>query len=534
MLSFVPIDDTNTNYLRDESRSAGFAEQICFPHGEDEVIDAVRAAARDGRKVTLQGARTGLTAAAVPYGGYIINLSLMKAMTSLRYDEAREAFVATVQPGMLLSQFNQMLERKDFPYSDWDDASRGAAARMKAGEWFFAPDPTETSATIGGMAACNASGAKTFFYGPTRCFILGLRMVLASGEVLDLRRGACLIRNRRFSAVTEQGTTIAAAVPDYDTPDVKCASGYYVREGMDLVDLIVGAEGTFGILTELTLLLTKRAPINCGVTVFMPNQDGAVDLVRALRGETLRADLPAFSHRVLAIEFFDRRALALLRNQQRDNPAFAQIQPIDERCDTAIYTEFAGQTEAELWAFLDALGTLVTALGGDEGDTWVAVGKLQMEKQRAFRHACPECVNMMIDQMRLKDPRITKLGTDMSVPSAHLGEIVDMYEADLTALGIPFAMFGHIGQNHLHVNVIPRDMEEYAAAKKLYLRWAARVSALGGAVSAEHGIGKLKVDYLAAMFTKEQIAQMRSLKRVFDPECQINCGNLFADEPAGE
>ena len=116
----------------------------------------------------------------------------------------------------------------------------------------------------------------------------------------------------------------------------------------------------------------------------------------------------------------------------------------------------------------------------------------------------------------------------MSVPAQYLDPALDMYEKDLTDAGLNFVIFGHIGQNHLHVNVIPRSMEEYDRAKALYMDWARTVSAWGGSVAAEHGIGKLKVPFLRAMYSDSQLEEMAALKAVFDPDGLLCAGNIFS------
>ena len=102
-----------------------------------------------------------------------------------------------------------------------------------------------------------------------------------------------------------------------------------------------------------------------------------------------------------------------------------------------------------------------------------------------------------------------------------------LYRSDLIAAGLEHVIFGHIGNNHVHVNILPRDMNEYAAGKALYRRWAEQVVAWGGSVSAEHGIGRLKKDLLAVMYGSEGIAAMRRLKALFDPSNRLNPGRLF-------
>ena len=138
--------------------------------------------------------------------------------------------------------------------------------------------------------------------------------------------------------------------------------------------------------------------------------------------------------------------------------------------------------------------------GGKEENNWIASTPQLMECMKLFRHAVPEAVNLIIDQRRRKDPKITKLGTDMAVPDDKLEEVMKMYKSDLVEHGFESVMFGHIGDNHIHVNILPRTMEEYYKGKELYAKWADKVLEVGGTVSAEHGIGKLKIDFLEMMY----------------------------------
>jgi len=102
-----------------------------------------------------------------------------------------------------------------------------------------------------------------------------------------------------------------------------------------------------------------------------------------------------------------------------------------------------------------------------------------------------------------------------------------MYNKGLAEAGLESVVFGHIGNNHVHVNILPRDMDEYARGKALYLQWASEIVKMGGSVSAEHGIGKLKVPFLEMMYTPEAIAEMRTTKHLFDPEARLERGVMF-------
>lgn len=141
---------------------------------------------------------------------------------------------------------------------------------------------------------------------------------------------------------------------------------------------------------------------------------------------------------------------------------------------------------------------------------------------------------MLIDERRRTDPTITKLGSDMSVPDDRLRDVVKLYRESLAAAGLESAAWGHIGNNHLHVNVLPRDAADYAAGKRLFQEWARAVTDMGGAVSAEHGVGKLKRDFLAVMYGPDHIREMAALKRQLDPYGQLGQGNMFAADMCEE
>ena len=294
---------------------------------------------------------------------------------------------------------------------------------------------------------------------------------------------------------------------------------------MDAVDLFIGSDGTLGIISELELVLAPLPQVTWGVNCFFENEGAAVSFVDAARGELPRA---------AAMEYFDAAALDILRTQREASVAFSALPKLEERFKFCVYVELEADSEAEALEELARLGQLLTAHGGSERDTWVARTDVDRECQRFFRHAVPESVNMLIDERRRTSPGITKLGSDMSVPDEHLADIVAHYRATLAEAGLESAAWGHIGNNHLHVNILPRDMDDYAAGKRLFVEWARTVTEMGGAVSAEHGVGKIKLDFLTIMYGEEHIRQMAALKRQLDPYAQLGRGNLFATEVVDE
>ncbi len=504
------------DYLRDESRRVGNAGAIAFPRDEDEVIACLRETAAD-EDVTVQGARTGITGGAVPDGGRILNLGRMDRILDLRPGAVLGEFRLTVQPGLTLKALREAVAHRlpdGVARPGADEALR--ALRVGAPVW-FPPDPTETSASLGGMLACNASGACSYAYGSTRRYVEALRVVLADGRRLALRRGRERAAGRAFAVQSVDGERLAGRLPEYRMPEVKNASGYFVADDMDLLDLFIGSEGTLGIVTEIELRLVPHPPSMWGLQTFLPSEAAALQFVEALRAG---ATAPA------AIEFFDQAALAMLRGRKASTPAFRDV-PEPPPAGVAVYLEFHGDNEDRVSERAATASAALAVAGGREEQAWLASTPAELERLKAFRHAVPEAVNLTIDERRRTTPGLTKLGTDMSVPDAKLAAVMALYRAGLAATGLESVVFGHIGNNHLHVNILPNSLDDYEKGKALYLEWAHNVIGWGGTVSAEHGIGKAKVALLRAMYGDAAVAQMRAVKAVFEPGARLNRGNLF-------
>jgi len=502
---FVP--GVPADYLGDESRKTGSADAIAFPQSVDETASLVRFAAVSGIKnITAQGSRTGIAAGAVPDGGAIINLSKMDRIAEGHANGDGNACLH-VQPGVTLAEL-----RRHMAVLTLDGDAR-------PGRWMFTPDPTETSASIGGMAACNASGACSFAYGPTRNQIESMTIVLADGDTLCLKRGQQQARGLNFSLQTERGRMIEGDLPSFQMPDVKNAAGYWIKPDMDLLDLFIGSEGTLGIIADLELRLRPKPPRMLGVLCYFSDESDALRFIAKLR----EAAPSAAPDLLTAIEYFDDGALTLIRENAQGMGLL--LPPPRSHWSFALYIEWALESGGEAPAGLT--DRLLTECGGHGTDTWVAADAPAMEKLRTFRHAVPEQVNAIIADRKRGCPDLTKLGTDLSVPNYRLPDVMRLYRRDLRDARLEHVIFGHIGNNHLHVNIMPRDMDEYSRGKELYRAWAGQVVDWGGSVSAEHGIGRLKKDLLALMYGPETVAGMRALKRLFDPADRLNAGCLF-------
>ena len=257
-------------YLEDASGFRGTAQRLIVPANESELAEALRDANATQTPVTIAGAGTGLTGARVPQGGWVISLEKFTRL------DVHTGY-AISGAGVLLSEVH--------------------AAAQRSGQ-FYPPDPTETSASIGGTIATNASGSRSFRYGATRRWLEGLRVVLADGSVREFARGEAIDFN--------PGTIPLPRV-------TKNTAGYLLRPGMDWIDLFAGSEGTLGVVTEARLKLLPAPKAILGGVVFFAGDDAAIDAVEVWR-ETA-------SPRML--EYLDGASLDLLRTRFNEIPPAA-------------------------------------------------------------------------------------------------------------------------------------------------------------------------------------------------------------------
>ncbi|MEZ5352929.1 MAG: FAD-binding oxidoreductase [Bryobacteraceae bacterium] len=450
--------------IEDASGFRGAASRFAAPASVDELAALVRDAAHEGAPVTIAGALTGVTGGAIPATDsapdWLISTERLRA---LRIQGAR----AVAGAGVSL------------------EAVHEAAAR--SGQ-FYAPDPTEWLASVGGSIATNASGSRSFRYGSTRRYVMALTAVMASGEV------------RRF----QRGDAIDFDVPAIPLPrTTKNTAGYALAPGMDWIDLIAGSEGTLAIVAEAELaLLAAPGELITGV-VFFPDEDGAAAAVDQWRGiSNLRM-----------LEFMDAASLDLIR------PRFGEAPPASA---AILYEqETAGADAAEE---IDGWIERIEQTGADPEVAWLAASARDRERFRRFRHALPEAVN---DTVRRNG--FMKLGSDYAVPIERNREMLAAYRARLDGeFRGRYAIFGHIGDAHVHVNILPGSTEEFERGKLAMVDLARTAVALGGTVSAEHGLGKRKRALLEIQYAPQHVEAMRAVKQRLDPDWRLGRGTLFA------
>jgi len=427
--------------ITDASGYAGQAEQVFTPRSEDEIAGILSQSFSQGIPVTIMGALTGLAGGAVPKGGWAISMAQFRKL---------DVFpgYARVGTGVLL---------------------RDVQAAATASGQFYAPDPTENTSSIGGNIGANASGSRSFRYGPTRRHVRALRVVHMDGRVKEYRRGE----------------KIDFEVPRISLPHTrKLSAGYRLEPGMDFVDLFIGSEGTLGVVTEAELQLLPAPGEILGGVVFFPTEEAALDAVDRWR--------PTPGLRML--EFLDSRSIKLM----------------EQPYGAAVLLEMEGEAE------LDMSGAL-------ERESWFGSSAADRERFRQFRHRLPERIHE-----RLRRGGFMVLATDYAVPLERNRDILAIYRDVLTQnFGDKFVMFGHIGDAHVHTEVLPETQQEWKLATDIAIDLAKEVVAMGGTVGAEHGLGKRKAHLLPLQYNPAEIESMRSVKRRFDPQGLLGQGNLF-------
>jgi D-lactate dehydrogenase (cytochrome) len=456
----------------------GHADRVVLPESVEEVSEILAGANRERVPVTVSGAGTGTVGGRVPFGGIVLATDKLNRIKQIVHEE-RGGF-AVVEAGVILSDLQRAVDHEGLLYP---------------------PDPTERGCFVGGNVATNASGARTFKYGPTRNYINRLKVVLASGEVLDLRRGEVRAAHDRIRL----GKSIEVQLPDYRMPATrKNASAYFVAPEMDAVDLFIGSEGTLGVICEVEVkLLPKPEGLLSGV-VFFADEGNVLALVREVRAHV----------DARAVEFFDEESLKFLREKYPTIPAEAVAAIFFEQ-ETTATTEDAVLNQ---WlALLDQHHAIA--------DSWFATNEQDQAKLREFRHQLPVLMNEWFAHYRQR-----KVSTDMAVPDDAFPGLFRLYKETLRSSDLRYTIFGHIGDNHVHVNILPRDEAEGTRARDLYVEFLKYAASVGGTLSAEHGVGKLKRDYLHLFYTDIQLREMATLKKALDPNGILGRGNILSEE----
>ena len=431
--------NVSSDYEHDEMTIYGLyaPEAVLLAQNTDEISAVLRYCCQKGIAVTPRGAGTGLCGGCVAVrGGIVLSTERMKRV--LEVDEKN--MTATVEPGVLLMEFPKALEGTGL---------------------FYPPDPGEKTATMGGNAMTNAGGMRAVRYGVTRDYVLGMEVVLSSGEILTL-----------------------------GGKNVKTSSGY------SLIDLLVGSEGTLGILTKLTVKLIPEPKANISLLIPFDDLDTCIGAVPAVLGCGCEPT---------AVEFMEREVIACAET-------YLGKQFPDASADAYLLVRLDG-------ASVDRLTDLALSIGARD----VLLADTD-ERKESIWNARGGFLEAIKNSTTVMDE------CDVVVPRERIADFVRQSGQIGREAGVRICSFGHAGDGNLHIYVCKDAMEDQAWAKALEQvmdRFYAAAGNLGGEVSGEHGIGHAKREFLRESLGETQMALMRGIKSVFDPAGILNPGKVL-------
>lgn len=471
-MKIFPMDEKYQDYLTDESCCSGSAESISFPESEEQIREIYQSMRNQGTPVTLQGGRTGIVGGAVPEGGHVMNLSKMNsAADCVQVQGGRN--LLKVEPGVTLLDLQKHIRKISGPV-----------------QLCWPPDPTEPTASIGGIISSGAKGCSSWYYGETASYVEALRYLDRNGEFREITRGE--------NSLLFHGTYI------------------------DEIDLLIGSEGIYGVITEATLKLVPAPSVLWGICFFFRDRYDCLAFGEQMRVRGTGDDVSA----VTVLEYIDRKSIDIAEKQKPHMTNIRDLPDVPSEMQAMVFCEIHGSSEQAVEQRAGMLLELSENHRCSPEDTWAMTGEYGVEKLRAFRHAVPESVNKHIRSLTGEHPGIMKLGTDMMMKGYTSIDAVDMYENQLRQAGLEGCIFGHMGSGHLHMNILPKDIDEYHRGRELLAHVTLGCSQRGGRAFTEHGIGKVKREVYAALSGKQYIDEICRKKQELDPELMWNPGNV--------
>ncbi|MCA9666123.1 MAG: FAD-binding protein [Myxococcales bacterium] len=432
-------------YARDESGLGPFVpEAAVLVQSADEIAEVLTLCQRDRIAVTPRGLGTGKVGGALAAEGGIV-LSTER-MNRVREIDAAD-MVVVVEPGVITGELQRAVEAESL---------------------FYPPDPASLDiCSIGGNVACNAGGPRAFKYGVTRDYVRGLELVRIGGERL------------RAGGRTQKGVV-----------------------GLDLASLVVGSEGTLGVISEITLKLLPRPRAARAFLARFDDADGAGRAVVAL----VRAGL-----RPRALELLDVHVVDHLRASGKwPLPA--------ERC-ALLLVEVDGDAHS-IDVELEAAAEVCE--GASAREVLVATDEARRAKLWQMRRSVSHT---------LRDAHHSKVSEDIAVPPGRIPQMLRRLDAIAAEQALLVAAYGHAGDGNLHVNVLFDAVEQRQREKATLEAIFGATLELGGTLSGEHGVGLSKRPYLHLEQPPAHIALQRELKRVFDPDGLLNPGKVWPAAP---
>lgn len=484
--------DEIQSYLTDASNFKGNCDAVYIPENETELSELVKMLYESNVEFTIAGAGTGLTGGRVPQGGVVVSMEKFNKIIEINTNEE----YVIVQSGVYLSELLN---------------------ELKTYQYFYPPDPTEKNCFIGGTIANNASGAKTFKYGATRNFVAELNLILPDGDKLYLKRGENIAQNSRLKSITSAGKEIEITVPNIASPLTKNAAGYFFDSKMDAIDLFVGSEGTLGIITSAKLKILPLPEKIISAVCFFENEIDAIKFIDEARtlSYSKRKENEPDNIDALALEFFDNYSLKFLKDDFHRIPSSA---------NGAVWFEQEANSDNED-KLIEKWFDLIIKHNCSDELVWFAAAEKERKEIEEFRHAISWKVNEYISKKNVR-----KLGTDVAVPDNEMIGFYNFLIDKMKYSNLNYVLYGHLGNSHFHLNILPQNEHEFLKGKELYKEICTKAIELKGTISAEHGVGKIKREYLLDMYGEKIVNQMRDIKLKFDNKNLLNRGNLFFNQ----
>jgi D-lactate dehydrogenase (cytochrome) len=487
--------DKNTikNYFEDSSGVIGSsADFVAIAENECDICEFLIEMSKSRTPVTIVGALTGNTASGLAFGGSVLSLEKLNKISEINEINDNNALIV-VQAGAKIRDI-----------------------KLKAFEkgWMYPPDPTEQSASIGGNISTNASGGRGFKFGVTRDYVMALKVVFSDGSQGCFERGRYFANKSGEIIFDTNKNKKRVMLPKYCLPNVKNAAGYYNRQRADLVDVLIGSEGTLCVIVEAVLKLIPHFKEVFGGIIFFDSLNRLYEFVCKIKSISKMSKCGNVRNaiNVMSLEYFDKNALSIVKS---DYPAILENVVGGVMFEQDIYENNSDILMKKWIEVMDDSGI-------DLEKIWFASNLAQQEKLRVFRHRIPERVNEIVRKNNLP-----KIGTDFAVPEDKLLTIIDFCDKKFKRMGVFNLTFGHIGESHLHTNILASNEKEYKQCMYICSDIAQKTIDIGGTVSAEHGIGKLKHIFLKKMLGKRGFKEMSKLKKSFDESGILGQANIF-------
>ncbi|MBQ0079181.1 MAG: FAD-binding oxidoreductase [Eubacterium sp.] len=314
--------------------------------------------------------------------------------------------------------------------------------------YIWPPRPTEVTATVGGVVALGSKGINAVHYGETRNYVAGVKLIDNDGEL---------------QTITDP----------------------------DELDKIVGSEGKMGLITDVTVRLVKKPEATWGVGLFFEDEMKAAECAQEMK--TLFDGNPSVF--LTGNEFIDRDGMNLVDEFREQSDAIASVPAFPEGAQAMLYVEISGQM-SQMMPSLMPIIQCSSKYGSDPNTSWAQTSEAGVDQLHAVRHAVAEGSNVRIAQARIQDESIVKLGVDIARPDADFAKVLADYREDLNNTNVASVVFGHVYNNNLHVNLLPKDKAEYDEAYELMKKWVAKAVSEEAEVFDEHGLGRIKADLL--------------------------------------